>query len=130
MKKNIKQIILSVATAIGYICITTTLALAQTSALIPDVKPSTGSKVTLVQNLPSGTWQTVLTNVINLILAITGSLALIAITVGGLMMIAALGNEEQINKGKGILMWAVMALAVIAASYGIVIGLTQLQIFQ
>lgn len=130
MKNHIKKPALALITIIVSVFTMATLVMAQTSALIPDMKLQAGNKVSLVQKLPSGTWQSVLANAINLVLAITGSLALIAFTVGGLMMLSALGNEEQINKGKMILMWSVMALVVIAASYAIVLGLTQLQIYQ
>jgi len=46
------------------------------------------------------------------------------------MMITAEGNDEQIRKGKNIIFWSVLALAIIAASYAIVVGISQLKFFQ
>lgn len=110
-------------------------ALAQNSRLAPGVytfeeQNPKASKYSLYEVLPAGDWREVLASVIQIILGITGSLALIAFTVGGVMLVTAQGNEERISKGKDILFWSILALAVIAASYGIVIGVSQLQFFQ
>lgn len=88
------------------------------------------SKINLIYRLPSGDWTQIMAQVINLALGITGSLAFAAFTYGGILMVTAQGDDQQISKGKGILFWSVLALAIIAASYGIVIGITQLQFFQ
>lgn len=99
--------------------------------LTPDfaVTPSSPeSKLVLVSNLPSDSWQVVLSGVIQLILGITGSLAFIAFTVGGIMMVTSQGNEERITKGKTIILYSVLALIIIATSYAIVLGITQLNL--
>ncbi len=112
------------------------MAMAQ-DTLIPEVilpDGTTGpSKVTLVKQLPQGTENTfavIIANVIRIVLAATGSLAFASPTVGGIMMVTARGNEDQIAKGKKILLLSLGALAIIAASYGIVLGITQLKFFQ
>jgi hypothetical protein len=91
---------------------------------------TTPSKVNMVYRLPSGDWKIIMAKVINLVLGVTGSLALASFTFGGILMVTAQGKDEQISKGKNILYWSIMALAIIAASYGIVVGVTQLQFFQ
>ncbi len=104
-------------------------ALAQTPELYPSVvqiEGETGSKISYLGRLPGGDWRYILSNVIQMILGITGSLALISFTVGGVMMITGQGNEETIGKAKGIMLWSVAALVIIAASYAIVLGITQL----
>ena len=92
------------------------------------------SKITLVKQLPGAksakTWQDIMAGVIRIVLAITGSLAFAAFTYGGVMMVTAQGNDDQIRKGKSLLFWAVFALVIIATSYAIVIGITQLKFFQ
>lgn len=90
----------------------------------------TASKVNMVYRLPSGNWQDIMAKVINLVLGVTGSMALVSFTYGGILMVTAQGKDEQISKGKNILYWSILALAIIAASYGIVVGVTQLQFFQ
>ena len=108
------------------------ICFAQTPPLfeVAPVKQGTTSKINLLQNLPKSEWQTIMANVIKTVLAITGSLAFAAFTYGGVMMVTAQGQDEQIRKGKNIIFWSVLALVIIAASYAIVIGLTQLKFFQ
>ena len=96
----------------------------------PDQANKEATKIALVDKLPSSDWPVIMANVIKIILGVTGSLALVAFTVGGVMMVTAQGNEEKISKGKGILYWSVLALVIIAASYAVVVGITQLEFFQ
>jgi len=114
-----------------------TFAFANISAAqdYPDIYPEVYTptniddpKTEYVNRLPAGDWRLILQNVIQLILAITGSLTIIAFTVGGIMMVTSQGNEEQLSKGKAVLLWSVVALLIIAASYAIVLGITQLQL--
>lgn len=111
--------------------LSTSTGLAQ--SLVPEVlypgETTTASKVALVDQLPDGSWQQILSGIVQLMLGITGSLALIAFTVGGVMLVTAQGSEERIDKAKKILMWSLLALAVIATSYAIVLGVTQLEFF-
>lgn len=92
--------------------------------------PAGTSKINLVNQLPKGTWQEIIGSVINLVLAISGSLAFISFTVGGVMMLTAQGVEDKIRKGKSIFTWSLIALVIIGTSFGIVLGITQLKFFQ
>lgn len=99
--------------------------------LVPKLNPvnqskGQGSFIGVVQQLPDGEWTTILAGIVQFLLAITGSLALVSFTVGGIMMITAQGKDEQISKGKGVLMWSVLALIIIAVSYAIVLGISRL----
>jgi ABC-type branched-subunit amino acid transport system permease subunit len=125
MKKLISLIIVTIT-----LTTISSLALAQAPTLFQPVYGPPGGKLTLVGNLPSSDWNILLGQVISLVLAITGSLAFAAFTYGGVMMITAEGNDEQIRKGKNIIFWSVLALAIIAASYAIVVGISQLKFFQ
>lgn len=125
--KHTKQIIGLILTAI--LCSITIFCIAQAEGikLSPDFAVSPSSeKLKLVSALPSEDWQLVLSDIIQLLLGITGSLAFIAFTVGGVMMVTSQGNEEQITKGKTIILYSVLALIIIATSYAIVLGITQL----
>ena len=111
--------------------LTTGLALALQPEIYPTVVKidgTTGSQIDKLRGLPMGDWRIILSNSIKLILQITGSLAVISFTVGGVIMITSQGNEEKTTKGKGILLWSVLALVIIAVSYAIVLGITQLQL--
>lgn len=116
---------------------TSTIGLAQPSDVIPHVEypqeaNPQGSKLSLVKNLPnpSGGWTVILGSVIQLILTITGALTFIAFTAGGVLMVTARGDENQITQAKTILFWSIVAIIIISVSYAVVVGLTQLRFFQ
>jgi hypothetical protein len=88
------------------------------------------SKINLVQNLPKGTWSQIIANVIKITLQITGTLAFLSFTVGGVLLVTAQGDEAKYKKGKSIIFLSILALIIIAASYAIVVGVTQLKFFQ
>ena len=58
-------------------------------------------------------------NIISAILAIVGALALMMFVWGGLMWMTSQGNTERVTKGKNTLVWAVIGLLIIFASYAI-----------
>lgn len=57
--------------------------------------------------------------VINAVLGIVGSLALVMFIYGGVIWMTASGNEQSVTKGKNILMWAALGLVVIFSSYAL-----------
>lgn len=58
--------------------------------------------------------------IINGVLGIVGSLALVMFIYGGFTWMTAAGNSEKVQKGKDILIWASIGLVVIFASYALV----------
>jgi len=79
--------------------------------------------------LPTGDLKTDLVpQGIKILLAIAGTLAFIAFTVGGVIMVTGQGNEEIYTKAKNIFMYAAIGLAVIAGSYGLVYGIITLRL--
>ncbi len=64
--------------------------------------------------------QILIGRVINAILGIVGSLALIMFIYGGLTWMTAAGNMEKVEKGRNILLWATIGMVVIFASYSLV----------
>ena len=82
----------------------------------------TGS-VSLEEHNPLGDTKTpepIIGNVINAVLGVVGSLALLMFIYGGVVWMTAAGNSEKVQKGKNILLWAIMGLIVIFASYALV----------
>lgn len=69
-------------------------------------------------------------NIINAVMGVVGSLALAMFIYGGFTWMLAAGNDQRVQKGKEILIWATVGLIVIFSSYAIVrlvftgIGLT------
>ena len=67
-------------------------------------------------------------NLIKAVLSIVGSLALLMFVYGGVLWITSFGESKRIEKGKTIITWAVLGLAIIAAAYvlvnAVILGLT------
>lgn len=62
---------------------------------------------------------TIVAGIIEKVLGLIGVLALVMFIYGGLMWMTSGGKEEQIRKGKDILVWAVAGLALVFFSYSI-----------
>ena len=95
------------------------LALAQSSKEIPGGEnKETGEPFPN----PLGTKEPseVIGNVIQTVLGVVGSLALLMFVYGGLTWMLSGGNNERVQKGKNILVWATVGLIVIFASYALV----------
>lgn len=58
--------------------------------------------------------------IINAILGIVGSLALIVFIYGGLIWLTSQGNEQRVEQGKKLIVWAALGLVVIFTSYALV----------
>jgi len=65
--------------------------------------------------------QILIGTIINGILGLVGSLALVMFIYGGLVWTTAAGSAEKIQKGKDILVWATIGLIIIFSAYAIVI---------
>ncbi|MCF7820278.1 MAG: pilin [Candidatus Pacebacteria bacterium] len=64
--------------------------------------------------------QSVIGNVINAILGVVGSLTLLMFVYGGITWMTSSGAPEKVKKGKDILVWSVIGLAIIFFSYAMV----------
>ncbi len=80
-------------------------------------------KSTVSLNNPLGSTKdvpTLIGKVINGVLGVVGSLALLMFIYGGFMWMLSAGNEKMVEKGKNTLMWAAAGLVVIFMSYTLV----------
>ncbi len=59
-------------------------------------------------------------NVINGVLGVVGSLALLMFIYGGFTWMLSGGNSSAVERGKNILMWAAIGLVIIFMSYALV----------
>lgn len=82
------------------------------------VVPATS--VSLSNPLDTASIPGIIGKVINAALGIVGSLALIMFIYGGITWMTAAGNEQNVTKGKNIIIWATLGLVVIFSSYAIV----------
>lgn len=63
--------------------------------------------------------QSLLGRIINIIMGIVGSLALIMFIFGGISWMTAGGNEQKVKQSIGIIVWSALGLAVIFLSYAL-----------
>ena len=114
--KSIKfTIFLLVSAVIIFGCITPVMAIGgkQSGDVTPLPNPIPGLEG---EDAP----QILVGKLINAIMGIVGSMALVMFIFGGIMWMLAAGNTERITRGKNILIWATVGLVVIFSSYAIV----------
>lgn len=75
---------------------------------------------TLSNPLSVSTPQELIGKIINAVLGIVGSLALLMFVYGGLTWMTSSGSQEKVKKGRDIIVWSAIGLAIIFASYGLV----------
>jgi len=71
-------------------------------------------------NSAENTPQIIIGKIIKAALGIVGSLALLMFIYGGLLWMTSAGNQEKVDQGRKIIVWATAGLAVIFLSYAIV----------
>lgn len=64
--------------------------------------------------------EVIIGKVIQKALGVVGSLALVMFIYGGIVWMTSAGNSEKVEKGKNIIVWAVIGLVVIFSSYALV----------
>ena len=87
--------------------------------------PSDDTDVVKLNNPLTGTTDATTPNqligqIINGVLGIVGSLALVMFIYGGFVWMLAAGSNEKVQKGKDILIWATLGLVVIFSAYAVV----------
>ena len=90
----------------------------------PPTPPVGGDTVSLPNplgtNAASKSPQVLLGKIINSVLGIIGSLALVMFIYGGATWMLSAGNQEKVTKGKQILIWATLGLVIIFTAYALV----------
>jgi len=64
--------------------------------------------------------QKLIGTIINAVLGVVGSLALLMFIYGGLTWMTSGGSAEKVKKGRDIIIWSAIGLAIIFMSYGLV----------
>jgi type IV secretory pathway VirB2 component (pilin) len=73
-------------------------------------------KAVLSGNNPGSAFQALLLNVLKLLLAIVGFLAIIMMVIGGIWMLTATGNEERYELGKKTATYSILGLVIAVAA--------------
>lgn len=79
-----------------------------------------GEPESLTNPLKVDTPQELIGQIINALLGIVGSLALLMFIYGGFVWMTAAGSQEKVTLGRNILVWATIGLITIFASYSLV----------
>jgi len=79
-----------------------------------------GGTVTLTNPIGTTDIPTLLGKVINSVMGVIGSLALAMFIYGGAVWMLSGGNQEQVTKGKNILIWAAVGIVIIFSAYALV----------
>lgn len=77
------------------------------------------SPIRLANPLNVDSPQQLIGKVINSILGIVGSIALLMFVFGGLTWMTSSGNPEKVKKGRDIIVWSAIGLAIIFLSYAL-----------
>lgn len=86
-----------------------------------DPKPCTAESTDCLYNpLSVNSPQALIGKIINAVLGVVGSLALLMFVYGGLTWMTSSGSQEKVKKGRDIIVWSAIGLAIIFASYGLV----------
>lgn len=93
-------------------------------------RPSSKADAKNITNLPNVTIESGLSLAIKTILRSAMLLTIIAIVVSAIYYITSRGKDEDITKAKDIILYLIIGMAVMAAAYGIVAGLTRFNVFE
>ncbi|MDA3802734.1 MAG: pilin [Patescibacteria group bacterium] len=116
--KKIKTILLSFILA--FLLVFPLLTLAQTEGT--NAPANTGSNCPdgqLCNPLQTDSVQELIGLVINSVLGVVGSLALLMFVYGGLTWMTSSGSQEKVKKGKDIIVWSALGLVIVFGAYGI-----------
>jgi len=113
---------------LSFFTLTVSIALADQDNAVGVPSSSNSEPVRLVnplggsQSNPGGNTSIpiLLGKIINSVLGITGSLALVMFIYGGITWMTSAGNQEQVSKGKNIIIWAAIGIVIIFTSYALV----------
>jgi hypothetical protein len=96
-----------------------TSILAQTEAGTEAIKGLEESGKAAFGTTPTVTAPQFLGMIAGAALAIAGSLFLFLIIYGGITIMTAAGNTDQVKKGKNIIIWAIIGAVILGAAYAI-----------
>ncbi len=79
-----------------------------------------GGQITLDNPIGESNPNIIIGKVIEMVLGVVGSLALLMFVYGGFTWMLSAGNNEKVQKGKEILIWATIGLIVIFSAYAMI----------
>jgi hypothetical protein len=133
-KKYIKIALITIFAAIASISVNLTTFAAEDPSTLSGatvdkiILPRPGDSY--VKTLPKVSIESMTTTVIKNVLAFTLILTTLALIVAGIYYLISESNEEQTGKAKKILLYLVIGMAIIGASYAVVSGITRFKFLE
>jgi uncharacterized BrkB/YihY/UPF0761 family membrane protein len=78
------------------------------------------SAATLTNPLATTDINEVIGRLIQAVLGVTGSIALLMFVYGGFLWLSSAGNPKMVQKGKDVMIWAVAGIVIIVLAYAII----------
>jgi hypothetical protein len=98
--------------------------------LVPADVDSIMPQNAIINTLPKVSMQSAVTTIIKNILSFSFVITILALVVTGIYYLISEGNDEETGKAKKILLYLVIGMAIIGASYGIVSGITRFKLLE
>ncbi|MFC1599933.1 hypothetical protein ACFL3T_02810 [Patescibacteria group bacterium] len=67
-----------------------------------------------------GDFRAIILNIVNFFLGFLGLIAVIMVIYGGITYVTAAGNQESIDKGKKVIMYAVIGIVIVLISFALI----------
>lgn len=112
MKKNIIALVFALTLLIP------NLVFAQ-AVEVDNTGGNTSGVVKLENKLNADTPQELIGIVIDAVLGIVGSLALLMFVFGGITWMTSSGSADKVKKGRDIIVWAAIGLVIVFSAYGL-----------
>lgn len=135
MKFTFKNLIITLT--LGFFALqSTTFAQPSIDELVPRPSTQTNSdqeryaELEAVGQLPEISIEGAISLAIKTVLRFAMILTMIGLVVMSIFMIKAQGDDEKLSQAKKIILYLVIGMAVIAASFGVVSGISQVDLFQ
>ncbi|MFZ2126003.1 MAG: pilin [Candidatus Microsaccharimonas sp.] len=115
--KRLKQIIMSLALVVGVGVLL--VPVASVGAVNPIEESCQNQDSTICQN-QNETVDSLITNVINVLLFVVGIISVVMIIIGGIMYATSAGDSGAVTKAKNTILYAVIGLVVAFLAFAIV----------
>lgn len=117
--KSIKQFLLVTALTVFGLMLVNSFGVSAVFAQAIDTQQDQPAIIAALSGGQTGLRGIVLT-IVNFFLTFLGLLAVIMVIYGGFLYVSSAGNEENVNKAKKILLYAVIGIVVIIVSFALV----------
>lgn len=93
------------------------------SLIVKTSEANAQTPIEITNPISTGSFSDLIENVLLWVLGIAGSLSLLMLITGGVLYVIAAGDEQKAESAKKMITWTILGLALILASYSIVVVL-------